>query len=117
MTVYRKKFDESKRYTYYANTAGQFYSINKKTGKRYFLKPYKFGNFVIVKANYKTYYCKNLIARLFIEGTKEHDVVEVINGEPNDFRVENLRVIPSEVFTKKISTNYQKQRKKMREVA
>lgn len=110
MTVYRKKFDETKNCIYYANTIGQFYSVNKQNGMKHLLKPFQTQGHLNITVNHKQYVCKNLIARLFIEGTRKKDIVEQINDDPYDFTPENLRVITMEEHCNRHLVKYQKER-------
>lgn len=110
MTVYRKMFAETKNCIYYANTAGQFYSVNKLNGRKNLLNVFNVQGHLNITVDHKQYVCKNLIARLFIEGTRKHDVVEQINGDPYDFTPDNLRIITMEEYCNRHLVKYQKER-------
>ena len=95
MTVYKKKFAESKTREYYVTTDYKFYSVSKRTKVYKEIKPFyrKDINCVLVRANHIPQRCKNIVAKAFIKGTKDYDTVEQINGDVFDFSIGNLRVI------------------------
>lgn len=96
MTVYKKKFAESKTREYYVTTNYKFYSMSKRTKAYKEIKPFfrKDRKCVCIRVNSIPQQCKNIVAKAFIKGTNNHDIVRQINGDVFDFSIGNLEVIP-----------------------
>lgn len=87
--------------TYFVTSHGKFYVVYNKSKKKRYLKPYlKDGDFV-VRIYDKVYLCKNLIAKLFISEYKSGDVVLLKDNRKNNLKVDNLVVIPKEIYAMK----------------
>ena len=87
------KIAEGKRGTYYANRDGYVYIIYDKNKNKKILTKTKHRNHVQVKIANTNYVLKNVIAKSFIKGTKDTDVVICKNGDIYDCSVDNLVVV------------------------
>lgn len=110
MTVYKKKFAESKHRIYYVTTDGKFYSVTKKLGKSKRLSQYEHNGHLFININNRGYQCKNIIAQTFFKNIEKYDVVETISDDHYDLRIENLKFIPREEYIKDTIVKYQKER-------
>lgn len=99
-----KRAHSNNTYDFYVCEDGTIYKINRNNGKRIDIKPYycKHNKNYIVCFGKKSWRVKNIVARCFIEGTKDYDVIEQINGNLSDFSVKNLRNVSLELRKKKI---------------
>lgn len=110
--VYRKKVNESKLRIYYVTTNGKFYYIDKKTNKKTYLTPRVEKDCLIISLGHSIKgRAKNIMAKAWL-GAEPNDVVEHINGDVYDFRVDNLRVVKKSEYIKNTLVKYQKDRSK-----
>lgn len=110
MTVYKKKFTESKFCNYFVTTDGRFYSVNKRTGKAKRLSPYEHNGHLFINILNRGYQCKNIIAQMFFKRIEKYDIVEIIDGNNHNIRLDNLRVIPRAKYVEDTLVKYQKER-------
>lgn len=96
------KICEGARGIYYANKNGEFFVKYKKSGSVRYLTKYenRAHKTVDITIAQKTYVAKNLIAKMFIKGYRDGDIVLQNNNDPFDCRVENLKVIPKSEYAK-----------------
>jgi hypothetical protein len=96
------KILEGKRGTYFANKTGEFFIKYKKSGNIKYLTKYenRAHKTVDITIAQKTYVAKNLIAKLFVRGYKDGDIVVQKNDDPFDCSLENLKVIPKSEYAK-----------------
>lgn len=95
-----KKFAESATRTYWVSETGNFYSISKKTKERKILKAVHSQTMRSYKINapnsdgkYRSYSCKNVVAKLFHPDWEEQCVVKTIDGDERNCHVDNLQCI------------------------
>ena len=94
------KFEESKNRYFYVSRNGEFFTIDKKTGKKCFIKKYLHHGFATIKANNREYRAKNIVAQYFL-GTKKRDNVTQKNNDIFDCSVDNLIVTPLDKYLAK----------------
>jgi hypothetical protein len=96
-----EKIDESKLFLYYACTDGYILRVLKSTYAEEKVKPYYRRGKAYGKVNQKDTPIKHLIAKAFIKKYKKGDIVENIDGNPMNCRLDNLRIITKQEFGKK----------------
>jgi len=86
------RIHESDRYIWYAHSSGYFYKILKSTQKRIDLKGHvKEGDLVIKIGSDKALLAKHLIAKHFYRKYYPGVCIELIDGNPRNISIENMR--------------------------
>ena len=96
-----EQIDESKLFLYFACTDGFILRVLKSTYQEERVKVYKRRGKAYGKVNQKDIPIKHLIAKAFIKGYKKGNIVECIDGNPMNCRLDNLRIITKQEFGKK----------------
>lgn len=90
---YFKLIAESKLFKYFASSRGYVLRVLKSNYEEERVKVWKRRGKAYIKINYREIPLKQVIAAAFIKEYKKGDIVECIDGNIYNCRVENLRII------------------------
>ena len=99
------KVGESKTKYYYVSVDGEAFTIDKRSNRKFVLKPIYCSrrNTVKIKINNRVLCVKKLVAYNFIKGTKENDIIYHKDGNIYNCAANNLIVVSNNDHLKKIA--------------
>lgn len=83
---------KGERFSYKVREDGVVFKTSNKCFKESRVCVYLKRGMAVVKINQKEYTLKNLVARHFVDGYRDGDYVEVVNGDPFNCAAKNLRL-------------------------